>query len=299
MNFREDVMEKLRMKYKESSVQICRRACKYFYKYWLKSDDNVFNPEPFIKKRTSFYNFLNKNENKKLCCSYLALLSSVLQAYGADINKLRKIEYMRRRWVYENKHNSIEKASLKDNIDDLDMKSLLLKLKNNSIFGETDHLRYILVKLLSECPHRLTEISNLEYKCNKQKDNNYIDFKNNKIILNNHKNSNKSKQPKITNISNDLANEILFFKQKHGSKKWIFQQKKNHDNHRSSVQLSHLLNNTLGKNRGIRYLRKLNDTKKVKELDISKEKLIELIKQSDKMGHSIQTMILHYVKDLD
>lgn len=299
MNFDDSVMEKLRIKYKETSVQMCRKACKYFYKYWLKSDENVFNPDLFIKKKTSFYNFIKKSSNKKLCCSYLALLKSVLIAYGKDISKLKRIENLRKTFVNEEKEKTIKRVSVKDKIEDIDIEKILKTLKNNSIFNETEYLKYILVKMLSECPHRLSEIALLEYKKNKEDDNNYIDIKNKKIVLNEHKNSKRTNQKKESNISDELLNEIINFKNKFGNKKWVFPKRKDSTKHREPIQLSHLLNNTLGKGKGIRYLRHLCDSKKVKELDISKEQLLQLIEQSEKMGHSIKTLILHYLQELD
>lgn len=297
--FTQEIEVLLLDKYVPSSFKNAKSAVKWFYKNCLQKELNYFDPNDFINNIDRIYDFCLKYEKKSTISTYLGCIIGILNVIPEYKGKYTKLKDLNMQLV---KEQQIKVQNENKPIEDINFENILLELEEKKKKAPCHYLKYILIALLAEFPHRLNELAELRINkidgpCN------YIDWEKKEIVIHNHKNSKKNKSIKRTKLSDKILNEIKEFTKQNNSE-WVFPLRSNKSKHFTSSNLNAIILKIL-KGKGIHHIRHLKDSKKVKEFSdivnnegkVTAKTLLDLIEHTKQIGHSLETLIKVYLHD--
>jgi integrase len=289
INILNKLLSNLRIKNKNITYNFFLQNYGKIIKYIKENIKNLGSQNTYI---SSILNILKKNQldnNKLIETKYRELLNENREIINKNKLNNEKNEKENKNWLsYEeliNKYNELENKYIQYlyNPKKLD-KQLFNKIQNYIILSF-----YILIE-----PRRL-EYTTLKYQNYDILNDNYINFNNNTIVLNNYKTSKYNKDFNIDLNNNkllDLINKFIQLKNKNNIiSDYLFTSINN--NPLDNTQITKRLNSIFDKNISVSMIRKIYLTHNYgNNIDTFKN----IIKTSKNMGNSVNVITNNYLK---
>lgn len=171
---------------------------------------------------------------------------------------------------------------------------------------ETSKVKIALFSILSSCPVRLTELSEMTWQDDKK--HNYLDLNKKHMLIRNHKNGNK---PRIVRLTDDTVKDIQrYLLSFSDDPKYVFTFPTDMQKSYTATQLQCMFRNACKyycKKSNIKYesfkfgiheMRSVDATKSIGNVlnggAINSEDLLEMIKRNQELGHSLIMALKHY-----